>query len=72
MEDEPVADSFFSFDFEKEDLTEARLKELIFEEILKIHPDATRSPIKSPTTGLSSPPVEQVLSPSTTRSHAQE
>ncbi|KAL4138845.1 hypothetical protein PRIC2_002348 [Phytophthora ramorum] len=72
MEDEPVADSFFSFDFEKEDLTEARLKELIFEEILKIHPDATRSPIKSPTTGLSSPPAEQVLSPSTTRSHAQE
>jgi len=34
LEDEPVADSSFSFDFEKEDLTEARLKELIFEYVL--------------------------------------
>eukprot|EP00644_Phytophthora_capsici_P001030 jgi/Phyca11/9954/fgenesh1_pm.PHYCAscaffold_43_\ len=71
LEDEPVADSIFSFDFEKEDLTESRLKELIFEEILQIHPDAPRSPIKVPHAGLSSPPTEQVLSPSTTRPHAQ-
>ncbi|GMF65624.1 unnamed protein product [Phytophthora lilii] len=34
LEDEPVADSSFSFDFEKEDLTEARLKELIFEYVV--------------------------------------
>ncbi|KAG1707279.1 hypothetical protein DVH05_026473 [Phytophthora capsici] len=71
LEDEPVADSIFSFDFEKEDLTESRLKELIFEEILQIHPDAPRSPIKVPHAGLSSPPTEQVLSPSTTRPHTQ-
>ncbi|KAI9921737.1 hypothetical protein PsorP6_000132 [Peronosclerospora sorghi] len=31
LEDEPVAESAFSFDFEKEELTESRLKELIFE-----------------------------------------
>lgn len=67
LEDEPVADSCFSFDFEKEDLTESRLKELIFEEILKIHPDALRS-IKLPHEGESSPPTEHILSPSTTSS----
>ncbi|RAW28215.1 Extracellular signal-regulated kinase 1 [Phytophthora cactorum] len=72
LEDEPVADSCFSFDFEKEDLTESRLKELIFEEILRIHPDAPRSPLKSSNAGISSPPTEQVLSPSTTRSHTQD
>uniref|UniRef100_K3WYL3 Protein kinase domain-containing protein n=1 Tax=Globisporangium ultimum (strain ATCC 200006 / CBS 805.95 / DAOM BR144) TaxID=431595 RepID=K3WYL3_GLOUD len=40
-DDEPVADSSFSFDFEKEELTKMRLQELIFDrEICKFHPEA--------------------------------
>lgn len=34
VEDEPIADSTFSFDFEKEELTKIRLQELIFEYVL--------------------------------------
>lgn len=39
VEDEPVAEKHFSFDFEKEDLTKLRLQELIYEEIRKFHVD---------------------------------
>ncbi|CAH0487216.1 unnamed protein product [Peronospora farinosa] len=63
LEDEPVADSVFSFDFEKEDLTKSRLKELIYEEIFKIHPDAPQNFSKLPHESLGSPLSEQVLSP---------
>ncbi|KAG3075100.1 hypothetical protein PC122_g14143 [Phytophthora cactorum] len=52
--------------------TNEKVAELIFEEILRIHPDAPRSPLKSSNAGISSPPTEQVLSPSTTRSHTQD
>ncbi|CAI5720521.1 unnamed protein product [Peronospora destructor] len=70
--DEPVADSVFSFDFEKEDLTESRLKELIYEEIFKIRPDALQNSLKLPHASLGSPLLEQVLSPRTTDTHAQD
>jgi serine/threonine protein kinase len=39
-EDEPVADSVFSFEFEKEDLTRERLQEMIFDECCYFHPEA--------------------------------
>jgi hypothetical protein len=39
LQDEPSADTFFSFDFEKEDLTKERLQELIFEECVAFHPE---------------------------------
>ena len=41
MQDEPRADSFFSFDFEKEDreLDRERLQELFFEECCAFHPE---------------------------------
>jgi hypothetical protein len=37
LQDEPRADSFFSFDFEKED--RERLQELFFEECCAFHPE---------------------------------
>lgn len=40
-EDEPTAHAVFSFEFEKEDLTRERLQEMIFDECVYFHPEAT-------------------------------
>lgn len=40
VEDEPEADSNFSFDFEKENLTKRRLQELIYEAMCSFHPES--------------------------------
>lgn len=40
-EDEPVAPSAFSFEFENEELSKERIQELIWEEIREYHPDVT-------------------------------
>eukprot|EP00753_Platysulcus_tardus_P017211 PLAT6326.1.p1 GENE.PLAT6326.1~~PLAT6326.1.p1 ORF type:complete len:397 (+),score=202.56 PLAT6326.1:27-1193(+) len=38
-EDEPVAPSRFSFEFEKEELTKERLQQLMYDEMLSFHPE---------------------------------
>ncbi|GLD98582.1 hypothetical protein PINS_up007299 [Pythium insidiosum] len=74
IEDEPVAESNFSFDFEKEELTKTRLQELIFEEICKFHPEVQHSTMyqrskTAPTDRLPiDPKLEQLLSPCSTGS----
>ncbi|TYZ64105.1 hypothetical protein PybrP1_009132 [[Pythium] brassicae (nom. inval.)] len=76
VDDEPEADTVFSFDFEKEELTKTRLQELIFEEICKFHPEAEfvgSAAKKAPTTNTlpSDPKIAQLLSPSNTGSTQQ-
>ncbi|TMW66378.1 hypothetical protein Poli38472_004143 [Pythium oligandrum] len=72
VEDEPVADSAFSFDFEKEELHKERLQELILEEITKFHPEVQFSNLHrriktTPTDVLpSDAKLAQILSPSNT------
>ncbi|GAB9474283.1 Cmgc/mapk protein kinase [Globisporangium polare] len=74
-EDEPVAESVFSFDFEKEELTKTRLQELIFEEICKFHPEAQFVGMRNTKKTPSAPDIlpndsklAQLLSPSITES----
>lgn len=75
IDDEPVAESTFSFDFEKEDLTKRRLQELIFDEITKFHPEVQRQRTSGILSDVSKMPstqlpqgqkLAQVLSPSNT------
>lgn len=40
VDDEPSAESVFSFDFEKQELTKKRLQELIFEAMCSFHPES--------------------------------